>query len=113
MIGGYALNAIFTFGYLWVETPFHLFFVQAGLGLAAALATPTWNALYSEDEDPKHSGFVWGLADGDYRFVTGVAILIGGAIINYFSFRELFLTMGFIQILATLYQVRVLRYHKT
>jgi MFS family permease len=110
MIFGYALNAISTFGYLWVSNIDQLFIVQIGLGLSLALATPTWNALYADDEDPNHSGFVWGLADGDYRFVSGIAILLGGAIIYYFSFQTLFLTMGTIQTLAALYQLRILGY---
>src|SRR3989344_6843934 len=46
MVGGYALNAVFTFCYLLVQEPFQLFLVQAGLGLAAAMAIPTWSALY-------------------------------------------------------------------
>src|SRR5258707_13358552 len=41
VVAGYALNAMFTFSYLMVSQPSHLFFVQAGLGFAAALATPT------------------------------------------------------------------------
>lgn len=110
MLFGYALNAVFTFGYLFVSTPLHLFIVQAGLGLASALATPTWNALYAEEENPKHSGFVWGIADGDFRFVTGIAILLGGAIVNYLSFQVLFIVMGSLQILATIYMTRVLRF---
>lgn len=108
MIAGYALNTVFTFSYLLVDTPLHLFIVQGGLGLASALATPTWNALYSEGEDPKHSGFVWGLADGDYRFVTGLAIISGGLIVNYASFESLFILMGIIQIFATIYLTRIL-----
>ena len=46
MVLGYALNAAFTFGYLLVETSADLLVVQAGLGVAAAMATPTWNALF-------------------------------------------------------------------
>src|SRR3990167_2426171 len=42
MVFGYALNAIFTFSFLFVSSPWHLFIVQAGLGVAAAMATPTW-----------------------------------------------------------------------
>ena len=41
MVAGYALNALCTFGYLLVSQPGHLFVVQAGLGVAAAMATPT------------------------------------------------------------------------
>jgi hypothetical protein len=40
MVAGYALNALFTFGYLFVSSPWHLFFVQAGLGVAEAIGTP-------------------------------------------------------------------------
>ena len=42
MIVGYALNAFFTFGYLFVTTPSGLFLVQGGLGIAAPPPTPTW-----------------------------------------------------------------------
>ena len=99
MVFGYGLNALFTFSYLLVETPFQLFLVQAGLGLASAIASPTWSALYAEHEDRRHAGFTWGLADGDFKLVTGFAIIIGGLIVNYYSFQTLFITMGIIQII--------------
>jgi len=110
MIAGYSLNALFTFSYLLVSTPFHLFLVQAGLGIAAALAIPTWEALYDTNyENKKHEGYVWGLAGGQAQIVTGIAIIIGGLIVNYFSFRILFITMGIIQIIATIYQAQILK----
>ncbi|MBI2673498.1 hypothetical protein HYX19_04505 [Candidatus Woesearchaeota archaeon] len=59
MVTGYALNAIFTFSYLFVSSPLHLFFVQGGLGIAFALSNPTWNALYAKYEDKKQDGFIW------------------------------------------------------
>src|SRR3989338_2702186 len=49
----------------------HLFFVQAGLGVGLAMATPTWNALYAKHEDRKHDGFEWGLAGGMAKVITG------------------------------------------
>src|SRR5688500_14524648 len=55
LVVGYAINTIFTFWYLFVGAPVHLFAVQAGLGVAAALATPTWDALYAQYEDKKHA----------------------------------------------------------
>ncbi|MBI2106166.1 MFS transporter [Candidatus Woesearchaeota archaeon] len=109
MIAGFALNAIFTFGYLFVSSTSHLFIIQAGLGLAAALAIPTWNSLYAKYEDKKHDGFTWGLASGESSITTGIAIIIGGFIVTTLSFEALFLIMGSIQILATLYQARILR----
>lgn len=110
MIVGYLLNAIFTFSYLLVRTPIHLFLVQAGLGIATALAMPTWEALYSLDGNRKQKGYEWGLVGGQTRIVMGFAIIIGGMIVNYSSFTILFITMGIIQVIATLYQAKILKH---
>jgi len=109
MIVGYALNALFTFGYIFVQDPLHLLLVQAGLGMASALATPTWNALYAQHEDRKRAGFAWGLAGGEFQIITAIAIMIGGLIVSQYSFTMLFILMGCIQIIATIYQMRILR----
>lgn len=110
LLAGYALNALFTFGYLFVSSPSHLLLVQFGLGVAAALAVPPWSALYATSEKRDHAAYVWGLVSGMYYVVTAVAVILGGLIVNYFSFTTLFFTMGLIQIAATLYQARILRY---
>ena len=99
MMAGYALNAVFTFCYLLVSAPVHLFLVQAGLGVAAALSIPTWLALYAKYEDKKKGGLSWGIATGLNRIATGVALVIGGLIVTYLSFNVLFITMGIIQVL--------------
>lgn len=108
MIVGYALNAFFTFAYLFVSSPIHLLFVQAGLGFAAALAIPTWLSLFAKYEDKKRDGFTWGLGTGVDRIVMGIAIVLGGLIVTYFSFSALFITMGCIQVIATICQMRIL-----
>ena len=109
MISGYALTAIFTFAYVWVQTPIHLFLVQAGLGVALALCNPTWYALYDQYSSAKSSGLTWGLADGEGRILTGIAIVIGGFIAKIFSFETLFVLMGILQVIATLYQMKILK----
>jgi len=109
MITGFALNAIFTFAYLLISTPLHLFMVQAGLGVAAAFAMPTWMSLYAKYEDKKRDGYTWGISTGLDRIITGIAIFIGGIIVTYLSFTVLFLVMGIIQIIATFYQARILK----
>lgn len=109
MVSGYALTALFTFGYLLVETPMHLFIVQAGLGFALALSNPTWYALYDKYSDQRIAGLTWGLADGEAKILTGIAIIIGGFIVKNFSFETLFIIMGTLQTIATLYQARILR----
>jgi len=108
MVAGFAMNATFTFGYLLVSSPLHLLFVQAGLGVATALAMPTWEALYSKHQDRKHAGFEWGLAEGAGNMLMGLAIIVGGLVVTYFSFTALFLIMGTIQTIATIYQSQIL-----
>ena len=109
MVAGFFLNALFTFGYLLVDSQATLLLVQVGLGIANALATPTWNALYSKHENPKRKGLLWGLADGGADIVTGVALLIGGFIVTNYSFELLFITMGIVQIVAAIYQTKIIR----
>jgi predicted MFS family arabinose efflux permease len=109
LVAGYALNAVFTFSYLLASSTLHLLFVQVGLGIAAALAAPTWDALYAKHSAQEDSGYIWGLAAGQTQLTTGFAMILGGLIINYFSFNVLFIVMGVIQICATLYQAQILR----
>ncbi len=100
---------MFTFGYLFVDSAGDLLLVQVGLGIASALATPTWDALYAEGDTETSGGLRWGLAGGQAEILTGVAILLGGLIVTHVSFTALFITMGTLQAVATLYQAQILR----
>ncbi|HLD96272.1 MAG TPA: MFS transporter [Patescibacteria group bacterium] len=110
MIAGYIVNALFTFAYLLVSAPWHLLLVQIGLGVAVALSVPTWSALYSDSGEDHEPSYLWSLPSGQYYLVTAAAVILGGLIVNYLSFTVLFLTMGIIQITATIYQARILRH---
>lgn len=112
MVLGYALNAIFTWAYLLVDSPAGLFIVQAGLGIALAFADPTWDALYSKYEDRNHDGYAWGVSHGLEQFITGLSILVGGLIVAKFSFTALFVIMGVIQTVGAIYQAKILKYRR-
>ena len=110
LVAGNALTALCTFGYLFVHTTMGLFLVQAGLGVALALSSPTWSALYARySPGEKEAGFTWGLVAGEQRLILAMAIVLGGYIVNNYSFNALFITMGTVQVIATLYQARILR----
>jgi MFS family permease len=110
MVAGYGLNALCTFGYVWVETTTGLFLVQAGLGVALALSSPTWSALYARySPGEEKAGKSWGLVAGGQRLTLAVAIVVGGYIVNTFSFDVLFITMGIVQVIATLSLLPMLR----
>jgi len=107
MILGYTLNALITFAYLFVDSPVKLFFVQAGLGLAEAIGTPPWDALYAKNLDSELDSYAWGLSTGQSQIVTGIAFGIGGLITHFISFHALFITMGLIQITAAIVTSRL------
>ena len=105
---GYGLNALLTFGYIFVENTYHLFAIQIGLGFAEALCTPIWDSLFASNIDDNEDLSYWGLANGHSHFVSGIAIGIGGLIANYLSFNVLFIIMGVVQLMATAVQARLL-----
>lgn len=109
LLAGYALNAAFTFGFLFVHTTTSLFIVELGLGVAAALATPTWNALFALHMEKDGAGGAWGLENGFAKVATGLAIVIGGMIVSRYSFEALFIIMGILQVIATVAQARILK----
>jgi MFS family permease len=109
MVAGYALNALCTFAYLLVSSPAQLLLVQIGLGVANALATPTWDALYSRNAPAQRSGLLWGAAHGQEYLITGIALLVGGYLVYLTSFKVLFVVMGCIQVIATAFQALILR----
>jgi MFS family permease len=104
LVFGYGLTAICTFGYLLVSSPMHLFFIQAGLGVALAFCNPTWYALYGKYTPKESSGYTWGIADGLGKILSGIAIFVGGAVVVMFSFDALFIIMGSLFIIATFVQ---------
>ena len=108
MVFGYGLNAMFTFCYIFVHNTQQLFLLQVGLGIAEAVSTPIWDSLFASNLEDNENTFHWSLATGHSHFVSGIAIAIGGLIANYVSFHALFITMGVIQLLATVIQAKLL-----
>jgi hypothetical protein len=102
MVAGYMLNALLTFGYIFVSNPTQLFIVQAGLGIAEAIGTPAWDSLYAKNQSEEMDSYAWGLSTGQSQIVTGIAFGIGGLITHFISFKALFVTMGIIQIMAAI-----------
>ncbi|MBI5151611.1 MAG: MFS transporter [Candidatus Pacebacteria bacterium] len=110
MYAGYAINALCTFAYLLIRTPTQLFLVGALSGLANALIEPNWNSLFTRYEDKKQSGSAWGWVGGQAQILSGLAVLIGGLIVQYFSFSALFITMGIVQVISLYVQIDVLQF---
>ncbi|TAL60708.1 MAG: MFS transporter [Legionella sp.] len=111
LVCGYALQTIFTFCYAFVSSKHQLALLQIGLGISGGMSSTTWYVLYSRCEDKTHEGLTWGLANGLSSIYMGIALLCGGIIISNSSFEALFMVMGTVQLLATIYLCRIISFN--
>jgi len=106
---GFGLHAIFTFSFLLVSNKWELAIVQLGLGLATALASPTWYSLFARYSGKNKNGLAWGIVNGLEDYLAAMGIILGGVLVVRFGFSGLFIIMGVVQTLATLYQAKMLK----
>jgi len=111
MVLGYGLSALATFGFVFVDSMRALFLVQGLTGVARAMWEPTWFALYDRHSgDDTQDGYIWGLASGLWYMLSAVAMLFGGYIVAHHSFDMLFIVMGCVLTVTTIYTAQILRY---
>lgn len=101
LVLGFVVSAACDISYVFVTNRWQLFLAQIIAGLATGIIEPSWDSLFTDDiehSSAKH----WSIWAGGTHFVAGVAALIGGVIVGYFSFTVLFITMAFIDTVAGL-----------
>lgn len=103
LIAGYMLYAIILYFYIFITEPISLFIVEFITGIASALATPSWDALYTWNMKKRESNNSWGIYEGGASIVRGIALLVGVLILSFFNFQALFLTMAIIVTISTVY----------
>lgn len=97
---GYLLRAIGFFGYIFIQFPVHLLFVQLILGLGEAFGNPSFKAIFSLHLDKKKYCTEWGIWDALYSTTVGISAIIGAIVINIWGFTPLFLIMGSVAFLC-------------
>jgi len=100
LVLGFVVSAVCDISYVFVTNRWQLFFAQIIAGLATGFIEPAWDSLFTDDiqhSSAKH----WSIWAGGTHIVAGVAALIGGVIVGYFSFTALFVTMALIDTVAS------------
>jgi MFS family permease len=93
VVAGYFLTAVGALGYSFVDDQMTLVLVQIILGVATAILSPAFDALYSHYVLKERETSNWGAWEGMGYVVTAAAALIGGYIASQYGFPVLFLTM--------------------
>ena len=99
LVLGFLVSTLCDLSYVFVRNRWQLFAAQIVAGLATGLIEPAWDSLFTEDIEhspAKH----WSIWAGGTHLIAGAAALIGGAIVAYFSFTALFVTMAVVDALA-------------
>lgn len=103
IIWGYAMMAFGFLLFIFVQTVWQLLLVQILIGIATPFYTPAFNALYTRHINLERAGFEWSLWDATDYFMTAVGALAGGAIVFYFGFNAVFITMSTICLISVFY----------
>ena len=106
---GRAINTLGIIGYLFVDSPIQLFFVQGILGIAVALSNPTFEAIFSKSLSKGKESTEWSTWEGSINIMYAIAALIGGTIATVFGFKILFVFMAFASALSTLAATALLK----
>lgn len=102
IIAGYAIGAIGTAGYLFVNSSLSLFIVQIILGLSVALKDPAYDALFSKS-GKRHLALAWGEWEAMDYFALGIGAFSGAFIAQNLGFQTLFKVMLVMSIFSLLF----------
>lgn len=107
VVAGYALGTVGYLGYLAVGSLLHLLLVQAVLGAGVAVRTPAFDSIYSHHLQSGSYASEWGVFESLMWVVRGISALVGGIIVDVWSFQVLFGVMAAIELGATLVAARL------
>src|SRR3989344_4921700 len=100
---GYLIRGAVFLSYAFMTSMPQLIFTQVLWGIAAALGTPAFDALYSLHTDRDVSIAQWGGWEGVAAIASGVAALIRGIIIEAFGYSAIFIIMSLVSIILGTY----------
>ena len=102
MIWGLLISALVPLGYLYSTLPVHIYLLQAILGAALAMSTAGWTCLYARHLDRGKESTEWGVDAVAVGIGPGIAGILGGAAVTYFSFNMVFVAVTLVGLIGVL-----------
>lgn len=103
VVFGYTLMGLGFLLYVIVNSLWFLFFIQALLGFAEAVYSPSFDALYAKHVSPRQAGREWGAWESINYFSAAFGAIAGGFVVSQFSFTSLFIIMAALCLLSAAY----------
>lgn len=100
---GYFFSSFVPIGFIFAETPFQLYAIQAFYGFLMAWAGPSWYGIFTRHVDKWRISFEWSLQS---VFSVGLAIAgaaaLGGYIVERFGFKYVFMAAAVVLMFCSL-----------
>ena len=111
MIGGLLFASLITAAYFFAYEVWHIYTLQALLGVADAFLLPPFYAVFTRHIDPGREGFEWSLRSS-LSFGGGSAIggALGGALLAIVGFRNIFLLAALLYFSSSIILFSLRRY---
>ncbi len=106
IVGSFLVSAV-PFGYAYASSLAHIYIAQCVYGLGQALAYPSWRVLFSRYTDHDHAGLQWGIYDTVASFGAAAAAAIGGLLAETITFHWLFIVVGVLSFLGSLFLINI------
>jgi predicted MFS family arabinose efflux permease len=91
---GYLIRSVVFLSYAFMGNIPQMLVTQVLWGVASALGTPAFDALYTSNLSKEATIVEWGDWEGISAIATGVAALVGGLLIQAIGFKVLFIFMS-------------------
>ena len=104
MLCGLVADAAVLCGYyFFASTVWHVYILQALLGLADAFLLPPFYAIFTRHIDPGSEGFEWSIRSS-FSFGGGAAVggALGGILLGILGFRNIFLVAAMFNLLSVI-----------
>jgi len=102
MVWGLLASALIPIGYIYSKTAMQIYLLQAILGAGLAMSTAGWTCLFSRHMDKGKESTEWGVDAVAVGLGSGIAGVIGGAAVTYFSFKSVFIAVALIGLIGVL-----------
>ncbi len=106
---GSLLISLVPFGYAFATTLWELYLIQFMYGLGSALSFPSWRIIFTRFMNRDRQGYEWGIYDTTISLATAAAAAMGAYIAEEWSFRLLFIGVGFMSVIGSFFIVRIFK----
>lgn len=101
MFFGTLLSAVAPLAYLFIHTPFQLYLAEFFLGLGAAMAFPSFMAIFTRHISKEREGVEWGIYFTLVDLGSALAAVVGGILALAFGFPALIISVVIIGLLGS------------